>query len=120
MNRIIARSFGGLRGEFYLRQLVFGVAIAAVMFWMKTLGRPATSSLLIVLTVNALLYPYARFVWISICDFILGETVLYLPAAIVLFAKLVTMFFCFTLAVLIAPLGLLYLYLSHDRRARLR
>jgi hypothetical protein len=115
MGNVIRMTFGGLTRQYYLRQLFFGCIIAAVMYWMKTIASPASPSLLVWMAINTLLYPYARFVWESIVGFIFGANVFIVPAIILLFAKLVTMFLCWQLAILIAPIGLGYLYWHHRR-----
>ena len=51
----------------------------------------------------------------QLVGFIFGANVFIVPAIILLFAKLVTMFLCWQLAILIAPIGLGYLYWHHRR-----
>lgn len=51
----------------------------------------------------------------AIVDFVLGRSVFYVNAGVVLFCKLLTMYFCWFFAMLIAPIGLLYIYILHSR-----
>lgn len=113
----ISKTFGGLNKEFYFRQIFFGLIIAGFVFWFKTIVRPPTFGLVILLAVNTLLYPYARFVWESIVGFIFGQNVFFVPALILLFVKVVTMVICWQMALLIAPIGLAWLYWHHNRRS---
>jgi DnaJ domain len=59
--------------------------------------------------VNALLYPYARFVYESCARFIIGANIIFLPLGMHLCVKIITMCMCWFGAVFIAPVGLLYL-----------
>ncbi len=119
MNTIIGRSFGGLSRRYYFRHLIFGLLIATAIFWMKSVGHTPSPILVAWLGINTLLYPYARFVWESIVGFIFGDNVFIVPIIILLPVKLAMMMVCWQMAVLIAPLGLAWLYWHHSREARL-
>lgn len=118
MHPIIAKTFGGLSKPYYFRHFVFGLALAALCGFVLTRGPNGIQfSMIAILAVNAFLYPYARFVYESVVRFIMGENLFILPIFIVLFAKYVTMALCFTFAILIAPIGLAYLYYHHSKQA---
>jgi len=119
MKAVLRKSFGGLTREYYLRQLFFGFVVAAFMYWLKTALHGPTLPIVTWIALNTLLYPYARFVWESIVGFITGGNVFILPAIILLFAKVVTMFLCWQMALLIAPIGLAWLYWHHSKQERL-
>lgn len=116
MKEIFAKSFGGLTKQYLARQLFFGVAMAALFIMMignRPNGIGAGGTFIFVM--NAVLYPYSRFVYESIVSFIIGENFFILPAIPMLIAKCFTMLMCFALAVFIAPIGLAYLYFRHSR-----
>ncbi len=117
MNDILAKTFGGLTKQYLVRQLFFGVAMAALFIAMmqNQSGGPGVGGVLM-FVVNAGLYPYSRFVYESSVDFIVGENFFLLPAIVLLIAKCFTMLMCFAFAPLIAPLGLAYLYFHHSRK----
>ncbi|WP_256857306.1 hypothetical protein [Xanthomonas axonopodis] len=69
------------------------------------------------LAVNTLLYPYSRFVYESIVGYIMGGNVFFVNAILMLFVKLMTMAICWSFAIFIAPIGLLYLYVHHSQRS---
>ncbi|WP_076073242.1 hypothetical protein [Sphingomonas montana] len=117
MTAFLTKTFGGLSRQYYLRQLFFGFLIAAGIFWLQTVGRPATPGLLVWLLVNTLLYPYARFVWEGCFRFVFGDNIFFMPALILMVLKLATMMICWMMAILIAPVGLGWLYWHHSRKA---
>lgn len=117
MGAIIAKTFGGLTREYLTRQLVFGAALGLLNYWMFSLGKPASVGLLAWIVINTLLYPYARFIWESIVGFITGGNVFFIPAIVLMVAKFITMMLCWRMAILIAPVGLAYLFWHHSRRA---
>jgi hypothetical protein len=120
MHPIIARTLGGLSREYYFRQFVFGLIFPAITVFAFTHGahpQPMHSSLIFVLIVNTLLYPYSRFVYEGVVGFVVGENLFIVPAFIMLIVKLLTMVMCWALAIFIAPIGLLYLYSHHSRSA---
>ena len=65
--------------------------------------------------VSTFLYPYSRFVYESVVGFLMGENVFYFNAFVMLFAKLFTMLMCWSFAIVVAPIGLAYLYFHHSK-----
>jgi hypothetical protein len=119
MHPVIEKTFGGLSKAYYFRQLFFGMILALLICWVLSHGQGSTSSRLaiyLVLLVNALLYPYSRFVYEGIVGFIMGDNVFFVNAFLMLIVKYMTMAFCFACAIFIAPIGLAYLYWHHSRR----
>lgn len=116
MKDFISYTFGGLKASYLARQYIFGILIAVVYFNMKAHnGHTLSLTTMAVLVINTFLYPYARFVYESIARFILGETVFYANAILVLFAKVITMIVCWSAAIFIAPIGLVYIYYRQTR-----
>ena len=118
MHPAIIKSFGGLSRAYYIRQFVFGLIFPAFMIFMSTQStRPFTWDMALFMCVSSLLYPYSRFVYESIVEFILGQNTFYVNALLVLFVKLITMALCWSLAIFIAPFGLLFLYFYHSKHS---
>ncbi|MBO7476179.1 MAG: hypothetical protein J6T36_04535 [Campylobacter sp.] len=67
------------------------------------------------IAISALLYPYARFVYESIVNFIMGDNVFFINAFILLAWKFMVMMMLFLFAIFIAPIGLLYLWYYHNK-----
>ena len=122
MHSILKKTFGGLSKEYYFRQLFFGalisIAYGLLVYNLSQSHKSGSSWLLPFLfvwfTLSALLYPYSRFVYESIVDFVIGGNWFLLPAVLMLFVKLLTMVICWGGAIFIAPIGLLYLYFYHS------
>ncbi|MGF1806121.1 hypothetical protein L4C31_12810 [Aliivibrio sifiae] len=79
MNTIIQKTLGGLSKQYYIRQFLFGLIFPAIFFFIFSQegenGMPM--NLIFLCIVNSLLYPYSRFVYESVVDYILGDTVLF-------------------------------------------
>ncbi|AXV72976.1 hypothetical protein CJO75_02735 [Ralstonia solanacearum] len=118
MHPVIAKTFGGLSAQYYIRQFLFGLILPALIFFALSHGtepRPVPATTYALFAVNTLLYPYSRFVYESIVGYIMGENVFFVNAVLMLFVKLMTMAICWSFAIFIAPIGLLYLYIHHSR-----
>ncbi len=120
MHPVFTKTFGGLSASYYFRNFFFGMLIS--LFVLGTLnagsrpvGTPAL--LLVMLSVNTLLYPYSRFVYELVIGFIIGNNVFILNGWFMLFVKFMTMAMCWGAAILVAPIGLLYLYFHHSKTA---
>jgi hypothetical protein len=118
MNSIIAKTFGGLSAQYYIRQFLFGLLLTVLVIYMLHQGGPeappVSMAAYILFVLNALLYPYSRFVYESVMGYIMGNNVFFLNAIVLLVAKLFTMVICWSMAIFIAPLGLIWLYVHHS------
>ncbi|CCF70495.1 MULTISPECIES: hypothetical protein [Pseudomonadota] len=120
MHPVIAKTFGGLSAQYYVRQFLFGLIFPALILFALSHGttpHQVAFGTYALLAVNTLLYPYSRFVYESIVGYIMGGNVFFVNAVLMLFVKLMTMAICWSFAIFIAPIGLLYLYVHHSRRS---
>ncbi|MGQ4273372.1 hypothetical protein [Terrihabitans sp. B22-R8] len=118
MRSVIAKTFGGLSARYYIRQFLFGLIFTTLMISTLTLGDQQQSppfSIYAIIAANTFLYPYSRFVYESIVEYITGGNLFFFSAVLVLIVKLMTMALCWSFAIFIAPIGLIYLYIHHSR-----
>ena len=119
MIKFLQRLLSGLDKSYLLRQYFFGVLIAIVFLYpMTSTGREVYFPLIVLASINTLLYPYARFVYESIMDFIIGSNRFWFsgPLLIAVFMfKLVMMLLVWSFAIFVAPIGMLYLYFRNGR-----
>jgi len=118
MNDIFRKTLGGLTREYYIRQLFFGVLLSALMLFMSSNGdiENIKIKMIIFVLISTFLYPYARFIYESIIDFIIGDNIFIHNAMFMLIFKFITMFLCWAFAIFIAPVGLLYLYYVNSKK----
>ncbi|MFT5758514.1 MAG: hypothetical protein ACI9LM_003256 [Alteromonadaceae bacterium] len=113
MNQILSKTFGGLSKEYYFRQFFFALLFPVFFYFVATSSsKEMTTPYIIVamFSVNTLLYPYSRFVYEKVVGFVLGENTFFVNALLMLVVKAFTMTICWTMALFIAPVGLVYLY----------
>jgi cellulose synthase/poly-beta-1,6-N-acetylglucosamine synthase-like glycosyltransferase len=117
MNEIFAKTFGGLTRQYLVRQYFFGIVLGgfALMAHMSAPGGWTFNGVFSSFLFTAL-YPYSRFVYESVVEFIVGDNMFWGNAFLMLSVKLVTMLMCFVAAPLLAPLGLAYLYFANRNR----
>ena len=117
MHSLLQKTIGGLRREYYLRQLFFGILLAITFFLMRQRASSEIHlSTLIIFLVNTILYPYARFTYERTIHFIVGQNIFILNALVMLLFKFITMTICWIAAIFIAPIGVAYLYYLHRTR----
>ncbi len=122
MRQIFARTFGGLTKQYYIRQFIFGLIFPVMLFFILSQGSqqvPVPLTVIGLFLANTLLYPYSRFVYESIMDFIMGGNVFWVNGFILLVTKLITMSICWFFAIFIAPIGLVYLYFYQGKQNQL-
>jgi hypothetical protein len=116
MQDVLRKTFGGLSRQYYLRQLFFGALFLALIVWTMLQSKHGINGGMIAFAViSTLLYPYSRFVYESIINFIIGNNVFFGNAIMMMTVKLMTMVMCWSMAIFIAPVGLVYLYFYHRR-----
>lgn len=123
MSSVIAKTFGGLEPSYYFRNLFFALIFPAFYAFVfsrmpKPMPLAALTVIVVLFTLNTLLYPFSRFMYERVVGFIMGENVFFVNAILMLFVKLMTMAVCWAFAIFIAPVGLLYLYVHHTRAER--
>ena len=120
MHPILAKTFGGLSARYYFRNFFFGMLFPLLILGILNAGsRPLGGPVLILVmfSINTLLYPYSRFVYERVIGFIIGDNVFIVSGFYMLFVKFMTMALCWSAAIFVAPIGLLYLYFHHSRAA---
>ena len=123
---IISKTLGGLSKQYYIRQFLFGCIFAAVLIFTAISSyssRPDASTLQMLTTILmavflTFLYPYSRFVYESIVDYIVGENVFFVNAIMMILVKIITMVVCWSFSIFIAPVGMIYLYFYHSKKER--
>ena len=110
MASLIAITLGGLTKQYYFRNFFFGVIFAAIIFFIVLAGKQVVYMPLALAVINTILYPYARFVYESIVEFIIGNNQFWLNAYVVMYVKAIMMAVLWSFAIFIAPIGLLYLF----------
>lgn len=116
----IQKTFGGLTTAYYIRQFLFGLIFyAIVVIPMFSMGKPNFLMEILWCTVLQFLYPYARFVYESAVNYIMGNNVFFVNAIIVLVVKFVTMAACWCFSWAIAPIGLAWLYWYHTKQEKM-
>jgi hypothetical protein len=118
MHPIIQKTIGGLSFQYYFRQFLFGSLFCIFYLYLFSQGwqKVPQISLLILAILNTLLYPYSRFVYESIVNFILGNNVFWGNAIVILAFKIFTMLLCWSFAIFVAPIGFIYLYFHHSKK----
>ena len=117
---IFEKTFGGLSREYYFREFIFGLIFVILFFYpyyVKGMTIPPIGVFLTAI-LSQILYPYSRFVYHSVMDFIFGNNMFVVNAFLMLILKFLMMMICWFFAIFIAPIGLLYLYYHHTKEEK--
>ena len=119
MHSILAKTFGGLSRQYYFRQLFFAALMAGLLFWVFSAANETHPDRAMPwwMLVFVPLYPYSRFVYESMVEFIVGDNVFFVSVVLMISFKIFSMLACLILAPIIAPIGLVYLYFQHSRNS---
>lgn len=113
---LFRKTLGGLKRSYYMRHFIFGALISAFFIYISMQNpNGLKTGNIIFFIINAILYPYARFVYEQIIGFIMGKNFFLINAIVMLTVKVITMALCWAFSIFIAPLGLAYLYYYHSK-----
>lgn len=122
IQNVFRKTFGGLNRDYLVRQYFFAVVLAVVAtLFFSWVEQEATKNpdaelswtFYILLVIDTVLYPYSRWVYETVLGFILGRNLFIAPLDTFFLIKLFTMAICFGLAIWIAPIGLIVIYIYH-------
>lgn len=117
IKNIFMKTFAGLKLAYIIRHFIFGLCIGVFMYLITRDYFPASSIISII--INTLLYPYSRFIYEYIVGFFIGENSnFFVEIKLFLIAKVITIYLCWALAMVIAPLGLIFLYFYHTKQEK--
>lgn len=123
MLNILKQSFGGLRKEYFFRNLVLGVLLG-IGLWMlidalearSTSPKPLADILAmkVFIVISALLYPYAKFLYDYAWELILGDRIYaYSINIFTIWFMFIARLMCWFFAWALAPIGLIILYFKN-------
>ncbi len=119
MREFLSLTFGGLTAKYYFRQLFFGIIVFAFMMYVMTYAGRATDFWYVTYSVLCtLLYPYARFAYETVVDFIIGDNIIITNFILKMIIKFISMVLCWYMAIIIAPFGLLFVYYCNRKELR--
>lgn len=119
MNNFIKQSIGGLSKQYYIRDFLFGMLFFGFFVWViSTSTTPMKFPPLFIFAISTLLYPYSRFVYETLINYIIGDNRFWTNAILFLMTKFIMMALCWAFAIFIAPIGLIGLYFYHSYQER--
>ena len=117
MRDLFDRTFAGLSREYLLRQYFLALLLGgSLMYLIATSNNVHKVSNLIIMSISTLLYPYSRYVYERIANFIVGENQFIVNPLWFFGVKIVTIIGCWALAIFIAPVGLIWLYFLNAKQ----
>lgn len=117
-------AFKGLLPSYYFRQLFVSVWLPGALLYifgnkmLETGFSIEHLPNLIFPIIFWVLYPYSRFVYEVIMEFIFGETVFLVNIVLLFLVKFITMTACYVFSPIIAPIGLVFLYFYNAKAAK--
>ena len=114
MKQAILKAFGSISAEYYVKNFFIG-AILPFIGWL--MPKPWEFWVYPFVIVSCLLYPYSRFIYDKLLGAVERFVTSLLSGNMAFLAKGFTVFSCFCFAILMAPIGLFYLYHYPDEVA---
>lgn len=114
MKHFITTVFRSLEPSYVVRQYVFGGILVGLLLFGS--GGNIAPYLWRFSFISLILYPFAMFVYDSLVGLFMGETVFFANWFLVLIYSIAKIIFVFSFSIVIAPFGILYLYIRNRNR----
>ncbi|ALR23148.1 hypothetical protein [Sphingobium baderi] len=112
----LRRIFGAVDRAYLIRAYIIGGVIFALYGSFISYGaKSAPAPIWIVFSISTLLFPFSKLVWDQVMSVMLGRNMFIMNAVFLMFAKLVINVILWACAIIIAPIGILWLW--HRTRA---
>jgi uncharacterized SAM-binding protein YcdF (DUF218 family) len=129
MNTFAASVFSSLNRRwlyraYFIGVLLFGLNVGLLAMMLQDPNTPTKHeppvviAFVVLSVVNTVLFPFAKLAWDNTRDFILGGTVLVSNAAFLFIGKLFVNMVLWSLAIFIAPVGIVHLWFSQRATRR--
>ncbi|HHF2906887.1 TPA: hypothetical protein ACPJZ5_004752 [Vibrio diabolicus] len=116
MKKAILNAFSGLDKSYLTKQYIIGILVCVVyVFIVRKYGQGLGLYTLLSFAINTLLYPYSRYLFESLIKFLFGNTRFDKSSGVLMVLKLLSVVFCWSTALFIAPFGLLYIHFRGSR-----
>ncbi len=122
-NKFIEYTIKGMNSKYYLRHMLLisplPLALFILPFSAPTVQVDLVIMNMVVFGVFWLLYPFARFAYEAVFEYILGNNTFFVSALFAILSKIVTMVLCYLFSIVIAPIGLVILYFINNKQVKL-
>ncbi|WP_238529644.1 hypothetical protein [Aggregatibacter actinomycetemcomitans] len=125
MMSFLSKTFGGLSKGYYIRQFLFGLLFFIFLIYIGYDHYNRSENYYILATnivyglVSLILYPYSRFTYEGIVEYIVGNNIFITDVLFMMTVKLITMAICYFFALFISPIGLIWLYFYYSKQEKI-
>ncbi len=117
----LSKMFGGLERSYYIREFLFGLIFAIPLILLVNLYEDSLEIRAVMTIISIIfnfLYPYSSFVFQSVVNYIMGDTVFFSDSLTFFMKKFANIGLCWGLSWILAPIGLIYLYFYHTKQEK--
>ncbi len=103
--------FGYFNPRYLLRSYVISaIFFAMIILVMSNSNKDLGTGFWLFMTLNALLFPFAKYLWDEGRSFLLGDNIFILPALFMLLVKYFINAILWSMAILLAPISILWIW----------
>lgn len=107
----VRRIFGSVDRTYLVRAYVIGGAIFALhAAFLSNNSNGMAPGMWVYMALSTLLFPFSKLVWDELKTLLMGQNMVFMNALLLFFFKLIINVVLWAAAIIIAPLGILYLW----------
>ncbi|WP_055735281.1 MULTISPECIES: hypothetical protein [Bacillaceae] len=107
------KMINGMDRRYLIKSYIFGALIFSMFLYVLMLTGDFHFIVFLFFLLNFFLFPFATVVWDDLIDLLLSGNQLLLPLLFVIPWKMFKMIILYMFAIVIAPIGLIYIYISN-------
>ncbi|AIC94443.1 hypothetical protein [Shouchella lehensis] len=107
------KMINGMDRRYLIKSYIFGALIFSMFLYVLMLTGDFHFIVFLFFLLNFFLFPFATVVWDDLIDLLLSGNQLLLPILFVIPWKMFKMIILYMFAIVIAPIGLIYIYISN-------
>lgn len=113
---LVRRIFSGVNVSYIVRAYVIGLVFLSLFSFLffsgvnKNLSYFDIVMLVLLLSVNTILFPFSKLVWDEVMNMVLGRNVIFVNALFLFGAKILINATLWVFAIFVAPIGLIYIW----------
>ncbi|MEG2812809.1 MAG: hypothetical protein RR912_09920 [Clostridium sp.] len=106
---MVKKIFGSVDIGYLIKSYIFSI----IMIYLCLNDIDKSPSVVFVAILNGILFPFSALLWDTLSDLIMGNNMIILPLPMMLVWKFIKIFLLYIFAIIIAPLGIIYIIIRN-------
>ena len=113
VKNVFLEIFSGIKIGYMVKTYIFGLLV--LLIFLSTTTTDTTLLFYAYCFLSFLLFPFATILWDDLMNVVMANNMIVMPIAVMMIWKLIKLILLFALTLLIAPIGMAYVFFANRR-----